>query len=157
MKIKKETHNLLHISNFPVYIGIIAGLCILIVLGKIVQLIITDRFQPTHTLFLLTILIFFFGGAAFTKKEDFIVNKNEKNIYWSRKGLFGSKEGIIPFDKIIDVFVQNTYGDAGQRYRVSIRTYDELIPVTEAYSAGKIDKFLDIQDKIIKMVLPPKV
>ncbi len=153
MKIKKETNNLIQIEKFPLHIGIFGWSCLLVVLGRIIYLFLKGMHQETQVFILfIAFLIFFFGGSAFAKKEVFIIKKDEKKIYWSRKGIFGIKKGSILFDKIKDVIIQKTYTNLCFRYRVAIETIDGIIPVSQVYSSGTEENCKEIKDKIIKII-----
>ncbi|MBN2010545.1 hypothetical protein JW960_14460 [candidate division KSB1 bacterium] len=148
MKILTETAEQLHIRNFNLYIGIFGWSCALLVLGKLIQLAYSGQFQPADWYHIFAFFIFFFGGSAFAKKEDVIFNKEEKMVYWSRKVLFGTKQGSIPFNHIVDIVVERTHGDSNFRHRVSIKTDSRVITITEAYSAGSVHQYDQVVDKI---------
>lgn len=154
MKIKKDTNDILQISSFPIGITLFGWTISLVILGTLIR----DLLNGISNTEKLTggsvgVLIGFFGGSAFCKKEVFTVDKKLQTIFWSKKSVFGQTKGEIPFDQISNVIIQrHRHSQASYSYRLAVAVKDEIIPISQMYSVGSEKKCKKIQKKIMKMI-----
>ena len=89
------------------------------------------------------------------KRSVFTFDLNRRELVWSRRELFRSKGGVVPFDQITAVTVESDWaGEARSSltYRVVLKTSEGLIPVSECYGGGAEEKYEAIRTAICKVL-----
>jgi len=135
MKIAQQDQSALIIEDFPYLIGAIAFPAALFMLYQAIATVVRGGRTRDVIGAGIATLLFFFGGAVFTKRSVFEFDLVHRQLRWKRSGLFSRQHGLVPFDQIRTATVQSLSGDT-PTYRVAMLTQDGEIPLTDAYSAG---------------------
>jgi hypothetical protein len=136
MKITQQDQRALIIEDFPYLIGAIAFPAPLFLLYEAIATGV--RGGPTRDVIggVFGALMFFFGGAIFTKRSFFEFDLVNRQLRWKRGGLFSRHHGLVPFDLIRRATVQSLGAGDTPTYRVAMLTKEGEIPLTDAYSSG---------------------
>jgi hypothetical protein len=135
MKITQQDQSALIIEDFPYVIGAIAFPAALFMLYQAIATAVRGGRTRDAVGAAIAALMFFFGGAVFTKRNVFEFDLVHRQLRWKRGGLFSRQHGLVPFDQIRSATVQSLSGDTAT-YRVAVLTQEGEIPLTDAYSAG---------------------
>ena len=151
MKVKQSDAERLVIVDFPLWIGLICFPTSLFLLYGFIRYLGRGECQMDETPpgLLSGFLLFFFGGALFTKRSVFDFDAVRRQLTWRRQGLLDAKGGIVPFDQIKYAVVQiSTGSESGFSYRVALSTAAGDIPLTLSY-----DSYNDKQCDQIRMTI----
>lgn len=138
MRIVRSDQRRLLIIDFPWLIGLIAFPCAVVMLGHAIALL-AHREHHTGDLVGATLgaVMFFLGGAVFTKRSEFDFDLIGRKLTWRRRGLFTNIGGVVPLDQIRHAAVESLPDrDGGPTYRVCLRTTSGPIPLTDAYDSN---------------------
>jgi hypothetical protein len=136
MKITQQDEHALVIEDFPYLIGAIAFPAALFLLYQAIVTAARAGLTRNAIGAAFGTLLFFFGGAVFTKRSVFEFDRVHRQLRWKRGGLFGRQRGLVPFDRIRGATVQSLNSSGTHTYRVAVLTDEGEIPVTDAYSTG---------------------
>ena len=145
MRITRSDHRNLVIVDFPYLIGVIAFPCAALMLCLAVQAIAKHGPAGDIVGTIIGALMFFCGGAVFTKRSEFDFDFVSRKLTWRRRGLFTNIGGVLPLDQITGATVQSIDDhDGGMTYRVALHTTSgRPIPLTQAYDGNR-----DIADRV---------
>lgn len=156
MRITRSDHRNLVIVDFPYLIGVIAFPCAAFMASIAVQAIARHSHTGDIVGPILGALLFFGGGAVFTKRSEFDFDFVSRKLTWRRRGLFTNAGGVVPLDQIKSATVESTSdSDSGMTYRVALRTTSGPIPLTESYDGNReiADRVRTVINEALKVTL----
>jgi hypothetical protein len=137
VKIVRSDARSLVIVDFPYLIGAVAFPCALFLLVRAILFVAEGGPRGDVIGCSLGGLMFFMGGAVFTKRSAFEFDLVRRRLTWSRRGLFTRAGGTLPIDEIRSATVQSLNNGDTPTYRVALLTAGGKIPLTDAYSGGR--------------------
>jgi hypothetical protein len=83
------------------------------------------------------------AGIILTQWSGFRFDKVQREVAWRRRSLVRAIGGVIAFERISFAVVQFNYGGGAptqpkDHYRVALCTNDGIVPLTTAYSNGRV-------------------
>jgi hypothetical protein len=137
MRITRADNRRLTVVDFPWLIGVVAFPCAAVMLGVAIAAIVKDRGPSQIAGPIIGALMFFAGGAVFTKRSEFDFDLVAKTLTWRRRGVFTNIGGVLPLDQIRSATVESESGDGGLTYRVALHTQAGTIPLAESYDGNR--------------------
>jgi hypothetical protein len=137
MRITHSDPQRLTIVDFPYVIGLIAWPCAAFMAGIAIVAALNKRHPREIVGPIAAALMFFFGGAVFTKRSEFNFDFVQKNLTWRRRGLFTNTGGIVPLEQITRAAVESHQDDSVTTYRVVLKTAHGSVPLTDSYASNR--------------------
>jgi hypothetical protein len=160
MKIVRPNEDLLKVVDFPIDIGVVSSLFVIVALVGFIQDIVSGVYSTRREVGMAVCALAGLGAAAlFIKRSVFEFDRRRRILTWRRDGLFRAKAGCVPFDKIRAATVESITGDSTSvlRYRTAVATDDGTIPITEYYTLGGGERCERTRDEINRFVDPEAV
>lgn len=89
------------------------------------------------------------GVNFLSEKGEFLFDKKKRELVWSKHNLFKSiHQETVPFDEICSVITSSTSSSGRRHYRLEIRTENNVIPVSNAFSLGAKSQYDEVCFKI---------
>ncbi len=97
------------------------------------------------------------GIISLYERSRFVFDRSRRVLTWSRRKLWGSKAGQVPFDAITRISANSPIGDdrTAPMRRVAVHTATEQIPVTATYTAELYEEQLKLAERISVFVGKP--
>src|SRR5437016_3238962 len=119
MKVKRH-HDALVIVDFPWLIGAIAFPVAVALFYESIATLVRGGGAGAVVGSAAGGLVFFFLAAILTRRSVFHFDLKTRQLTWSRRGLFGKRDGILAFDQIRGAIVQTINSEDGLSYRIAI-------------------------------------
>ena len=145
MRMKQSGNDKLVVTHFPLFIGAI----VLLPIAMMVYLLATGKIwtmspasSANDQVFKIVFAVVFSGiwvaiFSFFVKRSHFEFDSSQRQLTWSRRGLFSKKGGVVPFDEIEKARVDIFAGSSGQSsWRPSLITKQGCIPLKPSYTGG---------------------
>src|SRR5580658_7943289 len=101
-----ETEHHLRIIDFPLYTDLLALFLAIIFGYGLVTHLLSHAPLSICAIILLGLVITVIVGGILIQRSEFEFDAQEKKVTWSRRSIFRSRGGIIPFDQIVFAVVQ---------------------------------------------------
>jgi len=138
MKITQDDKTILRVEEKNRTIVMIAGIIIAFALVRTAFLMYTFGLAYDYYLhWIFVAALTGFAGNSFTEEVAFTFSRSKKEIFWSRKKLFGSpQKGQLTFSDVDDVRLG--YRGTGKlaKYRIELVVKGEPFPLSNIYSQG---------------------
>jgi len=85
------------------------------------------------------------------RKTTFVFDAKWRVVRWKRRKLFKVESGRIPFDDIIEIDTEATFGDKTPSYRLKIMTPQGPIPMAYTYGGGSLH-YEQLRETIMNVV-----
>ena len=138
MRIKRSDNERLVVVHFPLFLAVIAMLpammTVFVAYGTVTGLFNPPPKGQSAWLGVLFFLLFSVGWAAifalFVKRVTYDFDLLNRRLAWSRRGLYGKKEGIMSLDDIRGVTVDTRWSsDSGRTYCPVLSTSNGMFPL----------------------------
>ena len=146
MRIKRSDNERLVVVHFPLFLAVVAMLpamlTIFVAYGTVTGMFTPlPKGQPAWT-GVLFFLLFSVGWAAifacFVKKVSYDFDLVNRQLKWSRRGLYGKKEGVMSLDDIRGATVDTRWSsDSGRTYCPVLSTSNGMFPLLNYYNTDK--------------------
>src|SRR5690242_6919864 len=107
MKITRSNDALV-IVDFPYLIGLIAFPLTLFLFYHFVASVLGHRGNGETVGAAVGTTLTFLTGALFTKRSVFYFDLSRRELTWSRRGIFATRGGVVPFDQIRCAVIQTS-------------------------------------------------
>jgi hypothetical protein len=139
MRITRSDPRNLVIADFPYLIGVIAFPAAVFMVGSAIVMLARGQHTGDIVGAAIGALLFFFGGAVFTKRSTFDFDLAARTLTWRRRGIFTNIGGVVALDQIRCATVQScNSGDGDLTYRVALLTQSAgEIALTDSYDGNR--------------------
>jgi hypothetical protein len=91
------------------------------------------------------------AGMLAQQKRTYLFDPSVKRLTWTRRGLFKSSAGSMPFSDISDVRIETLSDNDGVTYRAALVTPAGSLPLSNAY-VGNQKKVAEFATSIIALI-----
>ncbi len=144
MRIKRSDNERLVVVHFPLLLAV-AGLApalisLVVIYGTAAGRIHWAKGQPIWSSPACVVLFALLWGAVFSifvRKNTFNFDLVNRQLAWTRRSIYGTKAGIMPFSQIKGAIVETfCSGEGGPSYRPALSTDQGTFPLMNYYAGG---------------------
>jgi hypothetical protein len=146
MRIKRSDKERLFVVHFPLFLAVVAMLPAMVTI-LMAYGVATDMFNPPpegQSAWAGVVFSVFFSlvwGAVFSifvRKSAFNFDLVNRELSWTRRSIYGTKAGIIPFSQIKGALVEIfSSGNSSSTYRPALSTDQGTFPLMTYYTRDK--------------------